>query len=999
MKAKALLVTIFILVSLVLPFTSVLDGHLDQGIVSIEEPDGLTVKENGTDVMLNWSDMTGYDGYNVYQTSNINDEFPDEWERYNTSDSNWTHEDALSNNTDHFYLVRGVKDGIQGNITSIGYKVDIELKYNSDLDETWNWISLPYDERDHNEDGHYTALDIVEDIDEDAGVEVVNKIAKWNASTSQRSPIMRYNETLGAWNTSDDFSLAMGDAVALNVTSNQTWTLTGVERSSNITENLISTDQKHFLSIPYTIMDLNRDGSVTASDIVADIEGGLGLGRNETIHSVNLWNDSIQGEDSEYFYTSNEGWSGENFVIDRGDGIYLRLNSNLSWTPSCREQYIRSKIDENRHLKVEFISPTSKDIWTGGKRNNISWEIDTNMHISDISVKLEYVYNGTGPYLIDNISKGEMANYTWNHSWRVPDIDSDDVSLIITAEGLGHRAWNVESFKIDSKPPSIVSYYPEKGNETTTTSYLEIEFDESVRTEDVENNFTLYDGNTVVSGSMSAKDGKKTMRFTPDEELTRQVSYTYELKGGVRDISDPGNKLEAELSVNFTTVEGPPEVTVTGLSSDTEYRVGNTTHINWTVGDGHLENEPIDISYSLNGGTNWTYIVEDIENNGSYLWEIPKKPAVEYPVSNVIVNVSCTNKDGFTGSGHSVTFTIFENKLPDVEVLRPYEGMQVVKGQDYIIKWEAKDEMDLPSRPIVISISTDGGVSWKVITQQESNDGAYRWKVKEEPGDAIINVTCIDSNQESDWNHSQNFTILEENPLNLSMDPDNESYYTRQTINLTWDSPPLIEGEQHAMINFTGDGENWRTLAELDEDQNYSNIRFPFETSSECKLKLTIYDSEGVLYKIDSKEFEVFPKIVGHEISYLGDYFMIQIEFEGYVSRGRMERALTIYKDGEPMDISLENTYQKTSNTLIYISPTLPKGEYRVEFNSSGISNREFEDRTVFTFEEEGTESKIVTYWPMLFLIPLALIMFYLYRGKGEKSTRKMSSDMVEIER
>ncbi|MGM0510476.1 MAG: Ig-like domain-containing protein, partial [Thermoplasmatota archaeon] len=594
---------------------------------------------------------------------------------------------------------------------------------------------------------------------------------------------------------------------------------------------------------------------------------------------------------------------------------------------------------------------------------------------------------------------GEINNYTWNYTWTVPEIHSDDVSVIVNAQGLGHKAWDIVDIEIDSKAPEIVNNTPEEGETITTDSYIEVKFDEPVNIEDLENNFTLYQGDNEIPGSVNGIDGMRTMRFLPDESFTRQLSYNYQLKGGVRDLSDPGNILNADMTVEFTTVEGPPEVTVEGPEMDVEYRIGNTTYINWTVGDGDLAQNPIDISYSLDGGESWITIKNNTSNSGSYLWKIPKKAMVNYPVDNVKVNVSCTNQDGFTGYGYSVPFTIFENRLPEVEIFRPYEGMQVVRGQKYTISWEAKDELELPRRPIVISLSTDGGASWKVIAQNVRNEGSYSWTVEGKTGNATLNVTCIDSNQDPGWAHSPVFKILRENPLNLSLNPDNESFYSRDFVNLTWDAPPLIEGEQRAVINFTGDGENWRIMEEITDDRNYSVIRLPFETSSDCKFKLTIYDSDGVLYKIDSKEFEVFPKIVDHDISYLGDYFMILIEFDGYVSLGRMERALTIYKDGEPMDISRDNIYQKTSSTLIYLSPRLPEGKYRVEFNSSDIGNRDFEDKTVFTFEEEGTEGKIVTYWPMLFLIPLALIMFYLYRGKGEKSTRKISSDMVEIER
>ncbi len=1000
MKIKVLLVTVLFIIGLSVPFSSVLVGKNIEETVELKEPSGLIVEENSTDVVLDWGDIEDHDSYKVYWSKNVTDEFPDGWNCENSSISNWTHEGALNQDEDYFYLVRGVKDGILGNITSMGYKVDIEMKHYSDLKETWNWISLPYDERDYDEDGSYSAIDIVKEIEDEVGFGYINKIAKWDPTNSTKYPMMSYNISSGNWDVADDFTIYPGEAVALNVTNNFTWTLTGVEDEHEINESYFSSGTKQFISLPYTFLDVNMDNNISASDIVSDIEGGLGTGRNETIHSVNLWNDSMQNKSDNYYYSSTEGWTGSDFKIEHGSGIYIKLTDNITWTPPLTSSYISSLLDEDRYLRVDISEPTRGTSWTGGSSHNITLEFDTNMHVSDLSARLQYVYNGTGPYLIGDIGQGEINNYTWNYTWTVPDINSDDVSIIVNAQGLGHKAWNIVGIEVDSKAPEIVNNTPKQGETITTDSYLEVEFDEPVDIEDFENNFTLYQGDTPIPGSVTGIDGMRTIRFTADEPMRRQLSYNYRLMGGIRDLSDPGNILNVDLNIEFTTVEGPLDVTVEGPEINEEYRIGNTTYINWTVGEGNIAEDPIDISYSLDGGESWITIKNDTANTGSYLWTIPKNAMVDYPVSNVKVNVSCTNKDGFTGYGYSVPFTIFENRLPKVEVLRPYEGMQVVRGQTYTISWEADDEVPLPQRPIVISISTDGGASWKVIDQNVRNEGSYLWKVDAKPGNATINVTCIDSNQHQGWGHSEVFKVLRENPLNLSLNPDNESFYSRDSINLTWDSPPLIEGEQRILINFTGDdGESWSTLEEINEDRNYSVIRLPFETSSDCKFKLTIYDSEDVLYKIDSKKFSVFPEIVEHEVVYLGEYFMISIEFDGWVSQNRMERSLTIYKDGEPMEISRDNMYQKTTRSLIYLSPRLPEGKYRVEFNSTGVAEREFEDVTVFTFEEEGTESKIVTYWPMLFLIPLALIMFYLYRGKGEKSTRKINSNMVEIER
>ncbi len=232
-----------------------------------------------------------------------------------------------------------------------------------------------------------------------------------------------------------------------------------------------------------------------------------------------------------------------------------------------------------------------------------------------------------------------------------------------------------------------------------------------INTTHFDENFTLYGPDGEIDGDISeVSNDNFTVAFQPAIELEPGDDYYFELSGNITDTSQPDNLLEIDKEVNFSVKKGAPEV----------------------------------------------FVSSDI---------IPKEPFVEYPVRGVVLNVSCKNIHGFTGYGHSSSFTIYENKEPVVEVGRPYEGLVLVEGQRTEIKWDAVDDVPLPERPITISVSTDSGDSWTVINHDVRNTGVFDWEVDIVSESAIIKVSCTDADGATSWSNSGEFTIMEENPL------------------------------------------------------------------------------------------------------------------------------------------------------------------------------------------------------------------------------------------
>ncbi len=651
---------------------------------------------------------------------------------------------------------------------------------------------------------------------------------------------------------------------------------------------------------------------------------------------------------------------------------------------------------EDDYLKVSFTNPTGGEQWTSGSSHNISWDVNTTFDLGNISVYIEYAYDGLGPYEIATFA----ANETFNHTWEAPSIDTDNVYLLIRVEHGEQRAWDFVQIKIDSTSPELLDHHPSQGDVIFSTERVELVFDQPVNMDDVSANFTLMRGETVIAGSFrtSTVNDNFTVTFSPTQRLQAGTDYNWRLEGVIRDTSDPGNALQLNLSVDFEVEEGAPKVNVITPERDLLVLTEETLFINWTTDDTDLDDNPVDISISIDGGENWFTVVSGIDNTGNHTWTVEKMPLADYPVKNALINVSCRSISGYMGYGYSQPFLLYDNFLPELEIIRPYEGTNVVLGYTYLIQWTVTDDNPLPNRPITISVTTDlENKTWRVIAQSIGDTGEYEWTVDGLAGQAVINVSCKDSHGDVNWTHSPSFTVLEENPLSISISPDNKSFYSRQRVNISWETPTWVPGIQRLRLLYSAGDGIWRTQADMESEVNYMEMSLPYEITSNFSYRLEMYDWDGVLFYVESREIEVFPKILESDVEHIGDFTFVTIRFDGYVALGHMQSIFTLYRDGERVDVSINDIYQRHSSITVYIARDLEPGEYRVELDSEGLDNRDFTTRQITTFTISEEPETQVTYWPLLLFIPLAVITISLFRGKGKQA--KLPNTHVKIQR
>jgi hypothetical protein len=268
------------------------------------------------DVAVVWDPVAGATSYHVYSTS---DRF-EQWPWVNMVDIAAPITQAifpghLSDGQDHYYIVRAYNDvlGKESANSTMGTKLNRDFIASPAVSSIY-WMSIPYR-------SIYTrASDIANELTESRA----NVIAKWDRGTQE---IVSYYFARGKWR-GRDFALNPGDGFYVSAVSDFSWFINGTDFAADLGFGFMPAPTKtnaHWFSLAPTSI------YAKASDIVVDIEGGLGPGTNTKIIEVRKWDPSAGTEI--VFYYDGSGWSGVDFGISSAEGICLQVISSFSWSP------------------------------------------------------------------------------------------------------------------------------------------------------------------------------------------------------------------------------------------------------------------------------------------------------------------------------------------------------------------------------------------------------------------------------------------------------------------------------------------------------------------------------------------------------------------------------------------------------------------------------------------------------------------------------------------
>ena len=217
----------------------------------------------------------------------------------------------------------------------------------------------------------------------------------------------------------------------------------------------------------------------------------------------------------------------------------------------------------------------------------------------------------------------------------------------------------------------------------------------------------------------------------------------------------------------------------------------------------------IDLSFDW-GGSFTIPVVENTDNDGSYLWQVPD----HFNRAKVVARISDA-----AGGPHDINwgyFALVDPSLPSLTLRSPVGGEVLAPNTIHIIRWTEHAFNGL----VAIYASFDNGLSWKKIADKKNASGEYEWLVPDMPSQHCL-IKVADSNDGE--------------PFDVSDAP----FTIRSAI---------IAADEGAGFDLSG------LLSALPEQfelgQNYPNPFNPQTTltygvSEAAHVKVTIYDALG----------------------------------------------------------------------------------------------------------------------------------------------------------
>ncbi|HEY4704345.1 MAG TPA: hypothetical protein VII27_01230 [Thermoplasmata archaeon] len=271
-----------------------------------DAPRGLRIEAVGPDaVRLTWSAVAVADRYRVYESTDRFARFP--WRIL--SETAATAYDAaghLSDGLDHYYIVRAVRGSEEGGNSTMAAKAVLRLPYSAARTNI-AWFSLPY------ESAYRRASDVALAV----GPARADVVGKWDPA---RQTSIVYYRADGPYR-GEDFAILPGDGLYLGLRADVERVVIGTDTNDALrfTLNPDPALNVNWVGLPY-------GGAYRhASDLAAE----LGPAR---VVEIGRWDPATQSADR--LRWDGGAWTGTDFAIHPGDGVYVVVASSFTWQPA-----------------------------------------------------------------------------------------------------------------------------------------------------------------------------------------------------------------------------------------------------------------------------------------------------------------------------------------------------------------------------------------------------------------------------------------------------------------------------------------------------------------------------------------------------------------------------------------------------------------------------------------------------------------------------------------
>lgn len=190
---------------------------------------------------------------------------------------------------------------------------------------------------------------------------------------------------------------------------------------------------------------------------------------------------------------------------------------------------------------------------------------------------------------------------------------------------------------------------------------------------------------------------------------------------------DPAQEPEKiRVHREFIIDRTPPKVSIAFPQSGAKLRGGDRYTVRWTATDSYLRNAPIAIRWSVDGGSNWVAVAEDLPNSGAFEWMVPRDMT-----SSGVLRIEAADKAGNVDAA-DVAGIVVDSIRPRGKVLGP----AITNRQETVLDLEVSDQGPSGLAAARLWVSQDDGTSWvegpviaapfKQVAWRAPQDGTYR---------------------------------------------------------------------------------------------------------------------------------------------------------------------------------------------------------------------------------------------------------------------------------
>lgn len=266
----------------------------------------------------------------------------------------------------------------------------------------------------------------------------------------------------------------------------------------------------------------------------------------------------------------------------------------------------------------------------------------------------------------------------------------------------------------------------------------------------------------------------------------------------------------------------------------------------------------VNIDLSLDQGVSYGYaIVKDTENDGSFIWNIPKG----IKIGKALLRIQAVDNGGFPQDMSDGFFAIVDPALDSRQIIVQYPngGEKFVAGQKIVTKWTMKNYWG----KVNVYFSLNNGLTWQTAGYNRDatkDQFTYDWTVPNIPStQALLKVADADAGFPSDISNAV-FTITENafsnEYLELVTPNGTEKWAANSVQHVVWFSYNMTH---NINLDLTiNNGVTWTRVLSNQPPNGWVDWTVPNTPSIYCKMRAT--DAvDGSPVSMSANAFSIVP--------------------------------------------------------------------------------------------------------------------------------------------